>query len=184
MTEKNPDNGKMKDFRHEERKILKKGVTFFILVFWMAVIFLFSAQNGTQSSGISRSVGYGIAENRNKLFHQEKSDEKIAKQVEAMQFVIRKGAHMSEYALLAVFVLLHVCCYERKPKGFWLWAWGFCIAFAATDEIHQLFVPGREGRVWDVCIDSIGSLMGVLVFMLCYKIVWKRKEKKNAENHN
>lgn len=184
MTENNPNNGKVKDFRHEERKIVKKGVTFLILVFWMAVIFLFSAQNGTQSSGISRFVGYGIAENRNRLLHQETSEEQVAKQVEAMQLVIRKGAHMGEYALLAVCALMHLCCYERKPERFWLWAWGFCIAFAATDEIHQLFVPGREGRVLDVCIDSIGSLIGVLVFMLCYRKIWNRRKTKNVKNHN
>lgn len=175
MTEKNPNNGKMKDFRHEEREIVKKRVTFFVLVFWMAVIFFFSAQNGTQSSGISRSVGYGIAENRNRLFQWEMSEEKVAKQVEAMQLVIRKGAHMGEYALLAVCALLHICCYEKKPRRFWLWTWGFCIVFAATDEMHQLFVPGREGRVLDVCIDSIGSLMGVLAFMLCYTKLWNKK---------
>lgn len=163
---------------------MKKGITCILLILWMAVIFSFSAQNGTQSSGISRSVGYGIAEKGNRLFHQEKSEEKIAKQVEAMQFVIRKGAHMSEYALLAVLALLHICCYEKRPRRFWLWAWGFCIAFAATDEFHQRFVPGREGRVMDVCIDAIGSLIGVLIFVMCDRKFWSRKEKKNVENHH
>lgn len=157
---------------------MKKAITCILLILWMAVIFYFSAQNGTQSSGISRSVGYGIAESRNRLFHQGESEEKIVKQVEAMQLVIRKGAHMSEYALLAVLVLLHVCCYEKRPRRFELWAWGFCIAYAATDEIHQRFVPGRDGRVADVCIDAIGSLIGVLVFLMCYKKFWSRKEKK------
>lgn len=143
---------------------MKKGITLCLLLLWMAVIISFSAQNGTQSSGVSHSVGYGILEKGSKLFQQEKSEEWIAQQVENLQFVIRKAGHMGEYALLAVFVLLHLCCYEKRPRRFWLWGWGFCIVFAAADEFHQLFVPGREGRILDVCIDSVGSLLGIITF--------------------
>ena len=163
---------------------MKKRITFFILLLWMAVIFLFSAQNGTQSSVISRFIGHGIAENKNKLLQEEKSEEKIEKQVEAMQLVIRKGAHMAEYALLAIFFLLHICSYRRKPRKFWIWSWIFCIVYAGTDEIHQIFVPGRDGRIWDVCIDSIGSLLGILLFMLCYRKIQKRREQKYVEIYN
>ena len=156
---------------------VKKGVTFLILIFWMAVIFFFSSQNGTQSSGISRLIGHGIAEKGNELLQQGKSEEKLKAQVEAMQFVIRKSGHMGEYALLAVFTLLHLCCYSRKPRRFWLYGWGFCILYAVTDEIHQLFVPGREGMFQDVCIDSLGSLLGVLMFLVCYRKASGRKRK-------
>ncbi len=83
---------------------------------------------------------------------------------------------MAEYALLAVFILIHICCYKRKPSRFWAWAWGGAFLYAVTDEIHQLFVPRRAGRVLDVCIDSLGSLIGVVGFMLIYhKISDKRK---------
>ena len=155
---------------------MKKGITFFVLIFWMAVIFYFSAQTGGKSSDISQSVGYRIAESISNCFHQDKTTEELSQQAEQMQLVIRKGAHMTEYAILAIFTLLHICCYRGKPKKFWWWSWGFCILYAATDEIHQLFVPGREGRFLDVCIDSIGSLIGILLFMLVYAKCLKRKE--------
>ena len=39
-------------------------------------------------------------------------------------------------------------------------AFGFAFIFACTDEIHQLFVPGRSGRIGDVLIDSRGAVVG------------------------
>ena len=41
--------------------------------------------------------------------------------------------------------------------------WCIASAYAATDEIHQLFVPGRSGQVSDVLLDSAGVLAGLLV---------------------
>ena len=73
---------------------------------------------------------------------------------------------MGEYALLAILVLTHMSCYVNKPKKYWLWGWAFCILYAITDEIHQLFVPGRSGRIFDVGVDAVGSLVGVAVFTI------------------
>lgn len=150
----------------QEEIIMKKRVTFILVVLWMIVIFCFSAQNGTKSSGISRFIGYGIVEKQNELQQQEKSKEKMEEQVEGMQFLIRKSGHMGEYALLSILVLIHMSCYTNKPKSYRLWGWGICILYAITDEIHQLFVPGRSGRIFDVGVDTIGSLIGIVVFTI------------------
>ena len=45
-------------------------------------------------------------------------------------------------------------------------AWAWCICYAATDEFHQLFVPGRYGMVRDVILDSLGALTGITVCIL------------------
>jgi len=50
----------------------------------------------------------------------------------------------------------------------WSWraarqAWFVVVAYAITDEVHQLFVPNRQGSPWDVLIDSIGGAAGLLV---------------------
>jgi VanZ family protein len=37
------------------------------------------------------------------------------------------------------------------------------VAYAITDEVHQAFVPGRHGAVYDVVIDAVGVLVGVYV---------------------
>ena len=49
--------------------------------------------------------------------------------------VLRKGAHMTEYAILAVLLV--------RATGSYLWAFVFTVSYAATDEVHQLFVRGR-----------------------------------------
>ena len=62
----------------------------------MIVIFCFSDQNGTRSSGISRFIGYGIAEKQNQLNQQEKSKEIIEEQEEGMQIHLPKAGQIGE----------------------------------------------------------------------------------------
>ena len=52
------------------------------------------------------------------------------------------------------------------------------IAFAATDEFHQTFVPGRYGCVLDVLIDAAGSIIGLIIVYIIYKNTCKHKVEK------
>ncbi len=67
---------------------------------------------------------------------------------------LRKLAHVAEYAVLAV-LLVRAC---RRPGVAMLLG----LLYAASDELHQSFVPGREGRPRDVAIDSVGLVLGLL----------------------
>ena len=49
-------------------------------------------------------------------------------------------------------------------------AFVFCFLYACSDEVHQLFVPGRSGNIIDVGIDSIGSYFGILFFYIYYQL--------------
>ena len=51
----------------------------------------------------------------------------------------------------------------RRTKSF-AFCIAFCILYAASDELHQLFVDGRGAQVKDVLIDSAGSIVGVGIF--------------------
>ena len=68
-------------------------------------------------------------------------------------YVLRKGAHMTEYAILAVLLV--------RATGSLAWAFAFTVAYAASDEVHQLFVRGRHGSPIDVGIDAVGALIGI-----------------------
>jgi VanZ family protein len=68
-------------------------------------------------------------------------------------YVLRKGAHMTEYAILAVLLV--------RATGSYAWAFGFTVAYAASDEVHQIFVRGRHGSPLDVGIDAVGALLGI-----------------------
>jgi VanZ family protein len=72
--------------------------------------------------------------------------------------ILRKGAHMTEYAILA-FLLF-------RALGSELPAFLFGLAYAVSDEIHQLFVSGRHGSPLDVGIDAAGLLLGLLALRL------------------
>jgi VanZ family protein len=69
--------------------------------------------------------------------------------------VLRKAAHAAEYAVLGALLL--------RALGRELPAVAIGIAYAATDEVHQAFVPGRQGAVLDVLVDAMGVLLGVYV---------------------
>jgi VanZ family protein len=79
---------------------------------------------------------------------------------------VRKCAHLTEFAILALLVWRA----RRKPfrgdQRPWLWehaaeALWAAIFYAASDEFHQTFVPSREGCVRDVMIDSTGAALGL-----------------------
>lgn len=158
------------------------------VILWAAVIFRFSSQQGATSSGVSGKVCYAIATEYNNLSHKELSEAQIRTIADGIQFPVRKAAHMSEYALLALWVFNALCAFgvEGGRKRYAL-SILLVAAYASTDEIHQLFIPGRSGRVWDVLIDTSGGLVMLLLIRLGYHILLHekkkpRKEKRVAQN--
>jgi VanZ family protein len=69
---------------------------------------------------------------------------------------LRKGAHMTEYAILGALLLRAL---GRAPVALTIG-----IAYAATDELHQHFVRGRHASPLDVLIDAVGVAIGVLLY--------------------
>ena len=72
--------------------------------------------------------------------------------------VLRKGAHVVEYAVFGLLLL--------RALGNEAAAFALGVAYAATDELHQHFVRGRHASPRDVAIDSVGLLFGVFVLRL------------------
>ncbi len=69
--------------------------------------------------------------------------------------VLRKGAHVVEYAILGALLL--------RALGREAPALAAGIAYAATDELHQHFVRGRHAAPLDVLVDAAGIVAGILV---------------------
>ena len=133
---------------------LKEGLRKFLiglLVVWMVVVFGLSNQNGEESGGLSRKVANFFA----------KGDTVQAERLEPM---IRKVAHMTEYAaggMIFYGILLTYPNSSRRKKV--IMSLAFVIFYASTDEIHQLFVIGRSGEIRDVILDSCGSFIGIIL---------------------
>lgn len=143
-------------------------ITLIPVIALLMMIFGFSAENADESSESSGSLIERLLEIIDKNYVNLSDDEKKAA-VERFSYPIRKAAHFSEFAALAFFTALHLASVNHAAgraaiAKIPLWAWLFSTACAASDEIHQLFVPGRAGMASDVLIDSAGALAGVLLF--------------------
>ena len=50
-----------------------------------------------------------------------------------------------------------------------------CTIYALTDEIHQIFVPGRGAQLSDIATDAAGAAVGILLYILFASIISRRK---------
>jgi VanZ family protein len=98
--------------------------------------------------------------------------------------VVRKCAHMTEYAMLGLLFWRALRKPVRRDPRPWSWAQAggsalFVALYAATDEVHQLFVPSRGASVWDVMLDTTGAILGLLLLWMLDG--WRRRSLKAAE---
>jgi VanZ family protein len=84
--------------------------------------------------------------------------------VASVQLVVRKCAHLTEYAILSA--LLYRAFRQRQPRVGRALSMSFFIAavYAALDEFHQSFIASRTGSPWDLLIDCAGALAGLLIY--------------------
>jgi VanZ family protein len=98
--------------------------------------------------------------------------------MEYIHFLIRKCAHLTEYALLAVLVWRALNRAGRiRATGMTapeIWrtlglALLICIPYAASDEFHQSFIPSRTSSVRDVAIDTAGAMIALTIIGLVHR---------------
>lgn len=83
----------------------------------------------------------------------------------ALHFAVRKGAHLTEYAVLAALTLRALTNSVPKPRAH-LWAWLFSVAVALVDEGYQSTSAARTGSLSDVGVDGLGALLGIAAWSL------------------
>ena len=82
-----------------------------------------------------------------------------------------KFAHLAEYALFGFLLAWALgSSFQIKPHFLILLATALSIFYGVTDEFHQSFVPGRDSSVYDVMADAVGSLTGVLFYVLLHRL--------------
>ncbi len=147
---------------------MRKKVCFILTICWMIVIFSFSAREASLSSQDSASVGVLLG----RIFVPgfEEWDQKVQMAfADQVDHPVRKTAHVTEYAVLGIFITGSF--FDRKKKR---WnaicvPWLAGTVYAVTDELHQMFVPGRSCELTDMMIDSCGVLAGVLAGLLLWR---------------
>ncbi|WP_026672417.1 VanZ family protein [Alkalihalobacterium bogoriense] len=135
------------------------------VILWMALIFYLSHQPATESAELSTGIMEIMKQAVALVIPQLPFDESV------LHFLIRKGAHFFAYMILGILVF-HALTKSNTTgvKRIWL-TLVICVIYAITDEVHQLFVPGRSGEFTDVLIDSAGALVGVGVCQLVRKMI-------------
>ncbi len=150
--------------------ISKKRLTVRI-IFWalsiavMGLIFLFSAQVGTDSAKTSGGFITFILRVFYPNFATMDEASRLAL-VASLQLIVRKGAHFSVYALLGLCTGCAALTYTCRRWVRLAVPFAVCLAWAISDEIHQYFVPSRACAALDVLIDSCGAALGVAVSVL------------------
>lgn len=151
----------------------------------MVMIFCFSAQPSEDSGEVSGVVSEQLVSTANKLFHWNLDSEKLQELAEKWDKPVRKTAHGIEYGVLAILIFLWMDC----KSYVWQKHLGFSVAaaaiYAASDEIHQRFVPGRYGCVEDVFIDSLGAFVGIVILIgvrKCINSLWKKSKSAGIES--
>jgi len=138
-------------------RLVSKFLTYWLpLVIWLIMIFigstdLMSAEHTSRIIGpILRWLDPGMSPTR----------------IEQVQFVIRKTAHVSEYAILSLLIFRALVKTTRRARftGAVLITLLVSGAFAASDEFHQSFVASRTSSVRDVLIDVTGAILGMTIY--------------------
>lgn len=101
-----------------------------------------------------------------------------------LEYVVRKLAHITAYAVLYILTFSAVHKMQKKPRTYYsllgatLFSLVFTLIFAISDEIHQYFVVDRTGRIFDLIIDMFGVFIGQT--LLIFFLLLGRKRKKGS----
>ncbi len=142
-----------------------KIVKFILIILCMAFIFSLSADNGEASEAKSDSVIVKITET---ILHKKLTAEEKEKYIENTVYVVRKTTHFILYFILGLLIISFLKEFGLTRKSIII-SIIVVLLYACSDEIHQTFVAGRSGEVFDVLIDTVGGSLATILYYLIYK---------------
>ncbi|MES1194415.1 MAG: VanZ family protein [Opitutus sp.] len=151
-------------FRRQLRVMLRPSLRWLPVVLWMGFIFMMSTSLGA-GDNTSRFI---------EPFLHWLLPQADPATIAHLHFLIRKAGHLTEYAILALLLLRAIGGRGIRPL---VWALVIATAYAATDEFHQSFVPGRTATGSDVLIDAFGALTA-----LALAAGWRKRRGERGAN--
>ncbi len=148
-----------------------------LLIGTFGIIFGFSSQDAKESSGVSKKVTEAITSGIKSI--QEKPQNEKIKILSKIEHIIRKIAHFSIYTVVGILLMSLCKTFDIREINRLSVSLIIGVIYAASDEIHQCFTPGRGPHVTDVMIDTMGVLLGILLVMLVVKTYVKMTGKKD-----
>ena len=133
-------------------------------------IFMMSNERATVSAGRSGGIADVVAGFLISDFEELAAAEK-EEILSSIDHVIRKAAHFCIYATLGALFAIASLWHMRTWLMHALLPFVFGTLYAASDEIHQMFVPGRGPLFTDVVLDSCGVLCGIVFILVIARII-------------
>jgi VanZ family protein len=142
----------------------------------MAAIFWFSSKSGEasglQSQSFTERVMAAFLPYFNRLGETER-----AELVGRYSPLLRVAAHFGLFSLLGLFCGAFSLTLKGKKAALSLYAFSFCLLYALSDEVHQIFVEGRAFELSDLGVDALGALAGICAALLSYYIYRGKKKR-------
>ena len=131
---------------------MKKFILISMVLLCLILIFYFSSENNYESMDTTIKVS------------------RVINIEEGNLSILRKYGHFIEFFVLEILLLSMFSCFIKVDFKIYIISLIFCLLYAFSDEIHQLYVIGRSAQVMDVCIDFCGSIIGSILFIMVYYI--------------
>ena len=152
-------------------KLFEKIFKIILVITWMIIVFYFSGQKGEKSGNTSRRITETIIQ-----AVSNRSLEENEKLIETADKVIRKLAHYTIYTIGGLLIINYADTTEKSKKEKVLGSIMFGTVFAVTDEMHQFFVSERSARIFDVGIDTLGVITGVIIYLIIKNLFKENKK--------
>lgn len=148
-------------------KNIHRTIAWILVIFWMGVIFYLSHQPAGASSELSSGITQIVIHIIDSVIPF------VQLQEDGWHFFIRKSAHFIAYFMLGI-LIIHALRVSGLYRYQMIIAITISFLYAISDEVHQLFIPGRSGEVRDVLIDTLGATSGLLIYRI-FNLFFKKQ---------
>ena len=150
--------------------MLKKAIKLILIIVCMITIFMFSSDNAEKSTKKSDGVIIKISELvLNKKLTTKEKEHLTSKYITP----VRKSAHFIIYFTLGLLVLSYIKEFTPNNTKAFIISIEIVFLYALSDELHQLFVPGRSGEILDILIDTSGAVISNIIYIGISK--WRKR---------
>lgn len=151
--------------------LIKKFIYIVLTLVIIISIYYLSSMNNKETNSLSKGIVYKSIELVEHITHKEYDKRSI---VNKLNYPIRKCAHFTIFLLLGISIFLFINTFNINIKI--LISILICIVFAILDETHQMFSLGRSSSILDILIDSMGSIVGIMIISKRLKVIDKTKK--------
>ena len=160
---------------------IRKIISIILVLIGMTVIFMFSNMNGEKSTNTSKSLIEVTEDDINQEMYKDDSLDAKMKEEKRLTSVmnkrIRKVAHFTEFCILAIVIVFAIESFGIKGYKAFIVAFFIILIYACSDELHQFFISGRDARDKDIIIDTLGGILGCIIYAAVSELYYDIKNK-------